>query len=849
MERSLLVFVWRHAWREQLVLVALTLAIFPFVYASLEVPKIIVNDAINGVGFPREILGQTIPQIPYLLLLCGVFLLLVVIINGLKWLLNVRIGMSGERMLRRLRYQLFEHVMRIPVRRFRAVRSGETVQAIMGEVEPLGGFIGEVTATPIFQGGLLTVYVLFIFVQDVWLGLAAVALYPVQAVIIPMLQRRVIRLNRERAANARELADRIGEGIGNIADVRLNGTTRWHLARIAGRLHVNTRIRQALFKRKFTIKFITNFLNQLTPFAFYAIGGYLVIRERLDFGALVAVLAAYKDLAGPWKALLAFMQRWTDFNSRFRFVVDGFTADDLQPAERLQDGALPRLRGDLVLEGVVMGKGADRLTVPDLRVAPGETLAVTGGTPDLRETALHLMAGLAEPDQGRVMIGDTNLQEATFVQLGAALAHVGAQPGMVAATIRENALYGLLRCPPEAEGPGPPARSAEMYEAVCTGNIAASPDGDWVAYEAAGVADAEALDARLQTLIEEVGLSATLTSAALARTLPRDQVERWREALMAVRAHLAAEASDIADLVEPWQAKRINRNGTVLANLLFATLDAPGAEGGDPMRCPVVAAVLKPIGAVRLLEEIGWDIVCELEPLAEALDAGSPVLDRLTAFGRQDLTDAAAMVARAGTRGRDGLSKGDRARLRDLAAKFVPVRDQLDVLGPDREARILDARARARPILCGREDFVAFDAPVYNPMRTVADNILDAPRRFERRSEWPRLDALIDRAVQAAGLSADLVRIGLAMPIADADLPPGAVRRVGLLRALVKRPAVLVLDGFADGDSPGDRRLRATVRAQLPGAALVYAAASAEAVTDADMSAVIDAAGVMRKGV
>ncbi|MEM8842367.1 MAG: ABC transporter transmembrane domain-containing protein, partial [Pseudomonadota bacterium] len=265
-------FVWRHSKREQVFILALTFLSFPLVYASLEIPKIIVNEAIDGTDFPQSVLGFQFEQIPYLLLLCGVFLFLVILINGIKWVMNVAIGMTGERMLRRLRYMLFEHVLRFRMSRFKTTKPGEVIQSMLGEIEPLGGFIGEVIATPAFQGGLLVVYSVFIFVQDWLLGLAAVALYPVQAWLIPKLQARVIRLNKERASNTRSLADSISESVGNIADIHTNDTARWHLGQISKKLYFNTIIRLALFKRKFTIKFINNLINQLTPFFFYSIG-------------------------------------------------------------------------------------------------------------------------------------------------------------------------------------------------------------------------------------------------------------------------------------------------------------------------------------------------------------------------------------------------------------------------------------------------------------------------------------------------------------------------------------------------------------------------------------------------
>ena len=43
----------------------------------------------------------------YLFLLCGLFLVLVLINGAFKYVINVYEGIVGERMLRRLRYELF----------------------------------------------------------------------------------------------------------------------------------------------------------------------------------------------------------------------------------------------------------------------------------------------------------------------------------------------------------------------------------------------------------------------------------------------------------------------------------------------------------------------------------------------------------------------------------------------------------------------------------------------------------------------------------------------------------------------------------------------------------------------
>ena len=181
-------------------------------------------------------LGQTLSQVHYLFALCGIFLLLVLINGAFKYVMNVYQGIVGERMLRRLRYELYSRVLRFPLRHFRRVSGGEIVQMINAEVEPLGGFIGDAFALPAFQGGTLLTILVFMFVQDPILGLAAIALYPVQIAVIPRLQRQVNQLGKARVRQVRRLAERIHETVGGARDIRANDATQYERARFSSEL-------------------------------------------------------------------------------------------------------------------------------------------------------------------------------------------------------------------------------------------------------------------------------------------------------------------------------------------------------------------------------------------------------------------------------------------------------------------------------------------------------------------------------------------------------------------------------------------------------------------------------------
>lgn len=329
MEPTLFRFIWRFSKREQIMVLLLTLASFPFLYMTLELPKIIINDALSGDPGPHDLGFMSVSPVGYLMLLCAALFFLIVISGVLKMRVNVFKGVLGERMLRRLRFEMMDRVLRFPMPQFHRTSQGEIVSMVASETEPLAGYIGDAIALPAFQGGTMLTILIFMFVQDPILGAAATAMIPIQAVIIPRLQRQVNQLGKQRVLKVRRLSEEIGESVSGIRDIRINGTARYTLSGFSQRLGEIFGIRMSIYHKKFFMKGLNNFLGQMTPLSFYAIGGYQVIQGDLTIGALVAAVAAYKDLAAPWKELLNYYQRMADSNIKYDQLYEQFVPDEL----------------------------------------------------------------------------------------------------------------------------------------------------------------------------------------------------------------------------------------------------------------------------------------------------------------------------------------------------------------------------------------------------------------------------------------------------------------------------------------------------------------------------------------
>lgn len=852
MEKNLFSFIWKFSARQQIFILLVTVLSYPVTYILLELPKLIVNDAVQGEGFPRSILSFEFDQISYLIFLCFSFLGLVVVSNGLKLYINVYKGRLGERMLRRLRFELFQRVLRFRLPHFRKISSGEIIPMITSEVEDVGGFIGEAFALPAYQGGMLFVQLGFIFMQDPLLGLAAISSYPIQAYIIPKLQRKVVLLSRRRVKNVRLIADKVGESITGVPEIHANDASAWHSADLSDRLYENFKIRYEIFNRKYFIKFINNFMNQLTPFFFYLIGGYLVIEGDLSIGALLAVIAAYKDLAGPWKELLAYYQMTADVSVKYQTVVENFDPADIYPVERLTDDETVKLEGDIVFQNVTFSGGAAGQEVFDasLKIPENSNFAVVGGDGSGRAEVLQLAAGLVSPSSGRVEIGGQNLDRLSEATLGREVAFVGGSIHVWTGTIRDNLYYGLRHRPLETiERQGEDLRDYQrrLSEAKETKNPTYDISASWEDYPAAGVTNATELDQKALSLLTAVGLDADIYRLGLQSRFDPSMDDAFADRILSVRSTLAKRIADdpnLANLVELWNLNSFNASATLAENLFFAVPTDPEMGMEQIPDVPEVKAFLAETGLDLKLREIGLKIAETMVELFANVSGDSGLLGTYSFITQEDLPefDRIVRVAKSGNQ-RPGLSDNDKSRLVGLAFKLVPARHRLGIMTDELKAEVIEARKQFQERVVGNsENFVGIDPETYLPPLTIEDNLLFGRARVDRRDARQRIDQVIRSLVEEMGLREPIMYAGFGyhVGVAGSRLSAGQRRRLALVRGLLKNARITILDDIATGLNDEDRDLRATLRELLEGRTLVFGVPNEELAAEFEAHALMD---------
>ncbi len=798
-------------------------------YLTLELPKRIINDAIAAPSDTVEFYGATFSQIHFLLILCGLFLLAVILHGLLKMRINTMKGVLAERLLRRYRYGLISRILRFPQPYFERTSQGELVSMVTSESEPMGGLMGDAMAQPVLQAGQMLTILGFLFAQSVTFGLAACALIPLQAWLIPKLQKQINLLNKKRVVQVRALAAEIGESASGAATLRVNGGWRFRMAMITDRLGRLYEIRFDIYQKKFFMKFLNNFITQLTPFFFFSIGGYLVIQGQVSLGALVAALAAYKDLSSPWKELLDYYNQSQDMQLRWETIAERFAPTGMIDEDKFygQPDSLPHLDGDVVLDGVTVRDGDGNAVLEDITATlpAGRSIAITAPSDEDRRALAQVLTRETMPTSGRVRLGDHALNDLHQGVIAARIGHATSRPVMFQGSFGDNIMMALKHQP---HGDGSDADFAA--EALRAGNSADMLDAPWMDLARSGTQDDDALLDWWLALVDGMGSSAALFRRATEQRIDATGQPELAQRLVDLRGDVAAalEEADLIRYADIFREDAYNAALPVAENLLFATARQPVTPefiAGQPEFLKLLAK----LGLDRDLLALTRDVIDLLRQIFGIDGTDHPLFRKLTLEAE---TYEAAVAILSRQREGTALTTEDTALL--LTVPFQITSDQIGAGFPDEiKARVLDMRG------LHAEALQASLGAAFAPIRvgkivaglTVLENALFGKIPNGAGSKGDEVRAKVAQVMQLSGMGREVMRLILDVPIAlgGANLPAFYAEPAAVSRAAIKRPDILILeDVLASFDAATQDAMFANLRVLLPETTLIFIAASFE---------------------
>jgi ATP-binding cassette subfamily B protein len=382
----------------------------------------------------------------------------------------------GEGLIHLLRTKVFTHVQQMPIAFFTRTQTGALVSRlnsdVIGAQQAFTSTLSSVVSNVVTLAMVLTTMLLLSW----QITIVALVMLPLFIVPARILGRRLASISREAMVLNAEMGQSMTERF-NVSGALL--------VKIFGRLPEESQrfsekaarvrdigVTQAMYGRLLFIAL--TLVASLATALVYGAGGWFVIDDALDLGALVAMAALLGRLYGPLTALsnvqVDILTALVSFDRVFEVL-------DLKPLVADRQGAIDLTSEAATVELDHVGfryPSAEEVSLASLesvarldrapseqvlkdvsfRVEPGHMVALVGPSGAGKTTITGLVSRLYDVQQGAVRVGGHDVRDVTQASLHRVVGVVTQDAHMFHDTIRGNLLYAR-----------PEATEAELVQA------------------------------------------------------------------------------------------------------------------------------------------------------------------------------------------------------------------------------------------------------------------------------------------------------------------------------------------------------------------------------------------------
>ena len=412
-----------------------------------------------------------------------VFLLVAIFLGqkGVGFLQDYFQELANQRLVHRLRCDLFHHLQCLPVRFFDRGRTGELTARVTSDIDSVEGFLPTLVDDVVTDAVLLLGTLYFLFRVQPRLTLYVAPTVLVLAFALILFRPRVKRFARRVRAMIGDLAAMASETLAGVRVVKGFLGEDYEVRRFAAQSLQVLRARVGVVTLRSLCYATVDLGVLLGTIIVVSVAAPKVVAGTFSVGALVAYLGYLGKLYGPAKRLSKVnvsIQKTLAAADRI------FEVMDLPPEETARVAGAPVLRPafpagvspqsapGVLFEQVTFSYGGGRPALKDftLDVAPGEAVALVGRSGAGKTTVVNLLLRFYAPDSGRILLDGVPLDQIPLGELRGQIGLVSQDVFLFSGTIRDNIAYAL-----------PTATDEDVVEAARRANahgfISALPQG------------------------------------------------------------------------------------------------------------------------------------------------------------------------------------------------------------------------------------------------------------------------------------------------------------------------------------------------------------------------------------
>ena len=363
---------------------------------------------------------------------------------GGRYLEELFLGYVGQKILYRVRTEMFDHLQRLSLRFFDQNKVGRIMSRVQSDVHQIQELLASGMLNVVFSVVTLVAIACIMLIMNTRLALLTLTVVPALAIVAFIWQKYArqafIKVRRAIATVNAQLQ----EGIAGVRVTQsltreeLNSEQFEHV----NREHYSANIRAARLQAAMWP--MVEILTALGTALVIYFGGRQVLAGEMTAGVLVAFMLYVRRFFEP---VLELTMEYVEIQRAMASGARIFELLDVEPEIRDASRAvdLPPAK-EIRFKGVSFGytPGAEVLHNINLTVHPGETVAIVGRTGAGKSSLANLITRFYEVGKGEVTVDGYNVNSVTQQSLRQQIGVVTQDPFLFSGTIEDNIRYGHL---------------------------------------------------------------------------------------------------------------------------------------------------------------------------------------------------------------------------------------------------------------------------------------------------------------------------------------------------------------------------------------------------------------------
>ena len=400
------------------------------------------SGVIGGIAqglFGDELVNESWLVIP-------LFLIMISAVRGVGYLIGTYfIAYVANYLVHALRTDLFNRYLLLPFKFFDQSMSGNLVSVVTFNVQQVTEAGTKAIKTVIQQGSLVILLMGYLLYVNWILTLFFIAVLPIIGLIVTKVSKRFRLISKNILSAMGDVTHVTQEAVQGYQEVRMFGAVKTERNRMSNASHDN---RRQNMKMAFTGALSNPLIILIVSFAFAGVTGFMlnpIILNTMTTGSFIAFIVASGVLIKPIRQL-------TEVNSDIqRGIAAAESIFDILDSDAEMD------QGTFETETVTGGfefsnvsftyKGTKKevLKEIDLKVSPGETIALVGSSGSGKTSLASLIPRFYNHKEGQILLDGVDVNEFALTNLRKHIGIVSQNVTLFNDTIFNNIAYGELK--------------------------------------------------------------------------------------------------------------------------------------------------------------------------------------------------------------------------------------------------------------------------------------------------------------------------------------------------------------------------------------------------------------------